>query len=186
MAADVDIANEALVLIGDQPILTIDDTSDRGKACKKLYPGMRDALLRAHPWRFSLKRVVLSKLVDVPAFGFAAQYQLPVDFLRQWDLIFDADNMPWTIEGGKVLTDSSTCKLLYASRVEDVGIFDTMFTRVLSRQLAAELAISIKGNQQLSQYLTQLAMSILGEAIATDSMEQTPRQLISDDLTVLR
>lgn len=57
--AEVDIANQALDLLDEGPITALSDTSGRAKWLSRNYATTRDALLRAHPWKFSIKRRVL-------------------------------------------------------------------------------------------------------------------------------
>jgi hypothetical protein len=202
MPSDADIVSDALVLLGDSPILSLDDTSDRASACKQLYPRVREAVLRAHPWKFAQKRVALAQTLTPPAFGYAFSYQLPVDFLRLvefWaedssgSIVMSSDtwgsvltNFRFTREGQQILTDSASCSIRYVAKVTDPNLFDSLFVSALSARMAAELAQPITSNATLMQTMLKLYEAKIQEARTVDSQEQTPDQLVSDVLTRVR
>lgn len=186
MPSEADICSDALVLLGDSPILSLDDTSDRASACKQLYPRVRDAVLRAHPWKFAQKRAALAQTVTPPAFGYAFSYQLPVDFLRLIEFVGDRRDVPFTHEGQLVLTDSPQCMIRYVAKVEDPNLFDSLFVSALSARMAAELAQPITSQSSLMQTMLRLYEAKIQEARTVDSQEQTPDQLVSDVLTRVR
>lgn len=53
----VDICNEALQELGEQEIALLTDSNKRAEACNRIYTVLRDRLLKAHPWKFALRRV---------------------------------------------------------------------------------------------------------------------------------
>jgi hypothetical protein len=61
MATSVDIANMALSLIGSANKLTVLDGTgnEENRQCYLHYESTRDAMLRAHPWNFAIKRTKL-------------------------------------------------------------------------------------------------------------------------------
>lgn len=61
MASSVDIANMALSLIGSANRLTVLDGTgnEENRQCYLHYETVRDAMLRAHPWNFAVKRTRL-------------------------------------------------------------------------------------------------------------------------------
>src|SRR5438132_4347236 len=64
--ADVTIASDALVMLGEAPIASFDDVSDAAAVMKRLYPQARDATLRSHPWNFAMVRHTLAALTAYP------------------------------------------------------------------------------------------------------------------------
>lgn len=58
--SDVDIVNNALLLLGDNTIVALSDATDRARLANGIYPTARDALLRVHPWNFARSRAVLN------------------------------------------------------------------------------------------------------------------------------
>lgn len=95
--SDTDIANQALILLGAQPINSLNDSSNQGVSVKTLYFAARDGLLRDIPWSFARKQVALSQLQAIPVnldilpnvngagnIVYTGAYALPNDFLRMY------------------------------------------------------------------------------------------------------
>lgn len=59
----VEIANNALTVVGTRRITALSDTSKEGRVCNDNYDISRKACLRLHPWNFAVKRVVLTATV---------------------------------------------------------------------------------------------------------------------------
>lgn len=59
----VEIANNALTIIGTRRITSLSDTSKEGRACNDNYDICRKACLRLHPWNFAVKRTIFTATV---------------------------------------------------------------------------------------------------------------------------
>ena len=57
MLTELDICNEALTSIGENPIVALDDSSKASRLCVLKYASKRDYLLRKYAWNFAKKRV---------------------------------------------------------------------------------------------------------------------------------
>lgn len=57
----VQIVNRALAELGQNPITTIDDDIRTARFAKQAWAGLRDELLRLHPWNFAIKRITLGE-----------------------------------------------------------------------------------------------------------------------------
>ena len=55
----VDVVNQALRLIGDQPITALTDATERADRCESIYATTRDQMMMMHPWNFAMVRTVL-------------------------------------------------------------------------------------------------------------------------------
>ena len=77
------ICSNALLMLGAQTVASTSDGTDRSTLAANLYESARDSVLRSHPWNCATKRVVLAPDSAAPAFGYAAQFALPSDFLLQ-------------------------------------------------------------------------------------------------------
>jgi hypothetical protein len=175
MASDVDICNLALNLLGAESIQNISppDDNDRAKACAAFFPQSRDAVLRAHEWRFAIRRQELNKDTPPnPISGYAYQYVLPTDpyCLRVLDLN-DDDTLDWVVEGRRLLTDESTAKIKYVSRVTDTGYFDPLFVDALAARLAMDLSMVITKSQKVLQAMATLYDYRIAEAKAMNVIE---------------
>ncbi len=81
MPSETEIASNALTKLGAQSITSIaDDDTQRARLCRSYYPNVRDAALRAYPWRCATVRRNLAVEDDTPVGDdWAHQFQLPVD-----------------------------------------------------------------------------------------------------------
>ena len=165
----VQIVNNALVKIGANAILTLTEDSEAARAANLIYEQVRDACIRDHVWNFAVNRVELAQNSGAPAFGFAYQYNVPSDCLR----VLQMENMDmfYKIEGGKLLTDEGTAKILYLARVEDVNLFDAMFVEALSARLAAELSVTLSESNTLYSNMMEMYQRKILDARSMDAQE---------------
>jgi len=121
----VSICNNALLLIGCNPITSLTDGNKAANACNLVFDRTLDTLLRMHLWNFAVTRATLASEVTAPAFGYANSYPLPADYIRLVGL--EDHSMVYKIESGKLLTDSDVVNLIYIARIEDVTKYDPLF-----------------------------------------------------------
>ena len=180
MASDTEICNVALSKIGEDAILNLLEDSRAGRACNLVYNPLRQAVLRAHKWNFAIERVALAQLVTTPVYGFAYEYQLPSDFLKLIGTSWDAYNdVKYKIEGLKVRTDAGTFSITYVRDLTDVGAFDSLFREALSTRIAAELAIRIVEDLDLSQAKMSEYEDRLSEAKSGDAQDDMTDEFIT-------
>ena len=79
---ETDIANMALIMLGQQPITSLDDSNNRAVLANKRLADVRDSVLRAHPWNSAVMRASLTADGTAPTWGFDKRYALPADFVR--------------------------------------------------------------------------------------------------------
>lgn len=171
----VDICNNALIRIGSKTITSLTDGDKVANSCNTVYERTRDTLLRMHLWNFAMKRTQLASEQAAPAFGFSYSYPLPSDFIRVKQL--DESDDPYKIEAGKLLTDASTVKLIYVSRIEDVAQFDPLFTEALVLLLAINLSYILIGSNGREASLKEELNKTLFLAKQVDGQDDTPDQL---------
>jgi len=197
MPSVVDICNEAMDLLGAATITALTENSKEARLCNRRFETVRDAVLRAHPWNAALTRASLAKDADAPAFGFSSQFTLPTDpyclrVLSFWNKNVDSDvaaydsQVMFKIEGRKVLSNESTCKITYIARVTDTETYDPLLSSTIAHKLAAETAYAITGSTSVSQSINQLYELRLREARSIDAMEGIPDKLIADDFINIR
>lgn len=186
MSADVDIVNAALVKLGEQTIASLSEDVKPARLASFIYADVRDAVLRAHPWNFALKRALLAASTAAPTWGYVYAYNLPADpdyCLRA--LTVNGENQysgKWKVEGRQILTDlGAPLKLLYISRATVVDDWDALFREALSARLAAELAEPLGKATSLQEAMVRLYGDKLGEARSSDGQEGVP-DLIEADL----
>lgn len=174
----VQIVNNALVKIGANAILTLTEDSEAARAANLIYEQVRDACIRDHVWNFAVNRLELAQNSVAPAFGFAYQYNVPSDCLRV--LQMEDVDMFYKIEGGKLLTDEGTAKILYLARVEDVNLFDAMFVEALSARLAAELSVTLSESNTLYSNMMEMYQRKVADARSMDAQESGYLEVVAD------
>ena len=174
----VQIVNNALVKIGANAILTLTEDSEATRAANLIYEQIRDTCIRDHVWNFAVNRIELAQNSTAPAFEFSYQYNLPSDCLRV--LQMENMDMVYQIEGGKLLTNEGTAKILYLARVEDVNLFDSMFVEALSARIAAELAVTLAESNTLYSNMMEMYNRKIADARSMDAQESGYREIIAD------
>lgn len=178
------IANRALQILGDKPVLDISDNSPRAKACNRAYDPVRRAELRAHAWNFARKRVVLAPDSAEPAFDFAYQYSLPADCVR---ILPQNEDCDWTPEGGKILTDDGdTLNLIYIRDVTAVAEFDALFDEAIAAKIAKEICEEITGSTTKWEQCDIAYKEAIREARRINAFEQPAQTLPVDDWLIAR
>jgi|TARA_B100000575_G_C22933265_1_gene540695 hypothetical protein len=169
MASIVDICNGALNQLGASTIITLTEDSKNARLCNARFTQIRDSVFRSHPWNSLQKRVELAADSDTPAWGFTSQFTLPADCLRVLTILdFDSD---YKIEGRKILTDNSSMKILYVSRVTDPNEYDELLRETLSAALAADIAYAVTSSNPVAKNMYDLFQQKLKEARFVDSTE---------------
>ena len=169
MASTVDICNGALNQLGATTILSLTEDSKNARLCNSRYTQVRDGVFRSHPWNCLQKRVELAADTTAPAWGFSYAYTLPSDCLRLLRIL-DYDSN-YKVEGRKILSNTSSMKILYVARVTDPNEYDELLRETLSAALGADIAFGITSNNQTSQNMYQLFQEKLRDARFVDSTE---------------
>lgn len=168
------ICNEALALLGADPLTSWDEANDRKRLCAALYEPTRDAVLRAHPWNFAVARAAIAPLQDAPAFGFSAYFPFPADLLR----LLEVDGTDeFQVEGRGILCDAAALNIRYVSRIEDVSKYDSMFCSALAAFLAAKMAYPITKSNTTAQTMLELYKGIIVPAKSVDAQENPAKTM---------
>lgn len=184
MPSKTEIANRALQLLGDQPVLDITDNNKRAKACDRAYDPVRRAELRKNAWNFAKRRVVLAPDTAAPAFGATYQYTAPADLLR---ILRDIDRRDWEPEGGKILTDDGpSINLRYIADATDAAAFDALFAEMLSASIAMSICETITGSSTKLQDAQRAYGEALAEAKKLNAFEQPAQGFPADDWLLAR
>lgn len=139
------IANRAFILLGStERIASIDDPSPLALQVKDLWHESRRQVLVAHPWNCAIRRARLNRAGSAPAFGYAAQFQLPADCLRwlPW-MDGDCDWFDGEEEGGFLLSDAAgPLNIRYIADIEDVTRWSPHVQLLMAYRLAWDLCES--------------------------------------------
>lgn len=194
LPSQIDVANLALVKLGDTQIVTFEDDSPHARVIKLVYPRVVDTVLRAHRWRFATRQATLALLTGAPTWRYGYRFQLPTDpfCLRVTRVSSDVDAAPtprdagnavWEIQGRELLSNDSTVTIEYIARITDPQQWDALFLEAVTERLAAELAIPITSTPSLRTSLLQTYLLKVQDARTYDGMEGAPE--VVDDTTLL-
>lgn len=187
MPSEIEICNLALVAIGDTTITSLDEATKRANVCKLWYPISRDATLRAHPWNFAEKRASLVRIAgETPVMDFSYLFQLPADCLKVRRLSDAQYDVPYRIEGDRLLCDDPTASILYTFREINPQAYDGLFVEAFVYRLASNIAYPIRQDLNLADAMLKISQMKLSEAKGVDAQEGTPEQIVADDLSRVR
>ncbi len=186
MATEVSICSNALRRLGDDPITSLLDDTERARLCNAFYEPVRDAVLRTHPWNFAIERQSLSQLSTAPLFEYSFQYVLPTDPYCLKVLGMEYSDYEYKIEGRKLLTDEGSAKIKYIAKITDASQFDALFIEVLTARIAAELAYPVTGSNSLSKQFWEIYNMKLSEARSCDGSEGVIDGIEADTFTGFR
>jgi hypothetical protein len=174
---ELDLVNNALLLLGAAPINSFEDVGDAVTLVKTRFPFLRDAMLASAHWSFAKKRAQLVELTDesataqTPLWEYAHAYILPDDCLRVLET--DLDRVAWKREGRYIVTDSDSVAILYLARIVDVNLWPPDVHEAFSAHLAADIAYSLTKKEELQKQMFDLAEFRMSEARANDGQEGT-------------
>lgn len=178
----VDVANQALNLIGADSITSFDESTVTARRIKSVYDTSRKALLRLHPFQCATKRVKLSPLSESPDFEYSHQFQLPDDLIR----IINTNIEDYTVETDRVLANSDRLNLVYVFNNQNEETYDSLFTECLILYIAYKISNSTSGSQSTSDSYYQQCQALLQEARAVQAQEVPSQQFFNDqDYTII-
>lgn len=170
MPSVTDIANMALTELGADLIADIGQATGHAKTCHVRYDGVRDEVLRAHPWACARRRFSLPARSEAPEYGFRFAYTLPtLPFCLR--VIRLEDSGPWTVEGRLILTDApAPLRGIYIARIDESD-FDASLTRAVSLRLASSIAYRITQSAAMKQACDKMYEDALREARSVNAQE---------------
>lgn len=180
--------NSALIKIGAERISTAGDQNNRARLVSEQYPKIRDALLRAHPWKFAIRRVVLAPVADAdidpdndlwPEFTYV--YQLPSDVARVLGLIDKSYQEIWDVEDQYLLANTSPLAIRYVKQITDVTKFDDSFCEVLAWAIATDIAFALTGKEALAADAEKKYKFELSQARSFNAQQGSVKRVISDE-----
>jgi len=170
----VEICSNALLLLGDSPISSFDDGSDRATLASNLWANARKSLLRAHPWNCAKARVNLAPEGDTPDFDWSYQFVMPSDLLRVLFVGQLDEPDDYVIEGRRILADENPLYITYVYDNTDVASWDAMLVQVAEVYMAARMAYAITKSAAMRDSMYQEYASLLKMAKAVDGQEEPP------------
>lgn len=193
MASDVDHVNNALVLLRAAPIASFTDDADRAQSAKLIYETTRASVIAEYPWRGFMKKVQLGLLTDAPLNEFTNAHQMPSDIVGNTFALYNstAQNVSPVLHfrqfERQILSNEDPLYMDYKALVNEAE-WPAYFTQLMIYELCWKLALTIKGDQGLSDHWVGIARGTpseggkggyFGVATHTDAMGTMP-QRVSD------
>lgn len=194
MASVVEICNRALSNIGNsRSINSLTEASKEAGECSLHYESCRDAVLADFDWNFATKRVALAD-TGTPPPDWSYAYRYPTDCLRITEIMVPGVRNPTAEQriqyetgtdsdgtGKLIYTDQPEAWLKYVMRIEDVNMFDPIFSEALAWRLAAAINMALTGNADLgNNALSMYGRTILSAGSHSMNESQEPVQPESD------
>ncbi len=185
MYTDVELCSKALLKLGIPGITSFSEPRAEAEVAGQLYPMVRDALLAAHPWSFTVAQAELVRDDATRPGDFAYAYFLPSDMLRSISAGTGGRGrgLVFRIRGDRLVTDAPRVTLTYQRRVPE-SAFPAFFANALIARLAAEFALPLTEAEGRASTLRRLAEAELKLARLIDSQQATPRRV--EDFTLIR
>lgn len=196
MTERVDIMNQALTLLGEDPITSPADENARARVMSIHYEPCRDATLEAYEWSFAKRRFIPARSATPPAWGWQYRFELPSWCLRVIDVERDVRFSPGFYdqevprrnqaiheqEGRFLLTDE---EVLYCTGIESIkeeGRYSPLYRQALAANLAMMAALALTESNAKQERAATLFASLIAAAKTADSKQGSTRRLRSNRL----
>ena len=185
IVTEVSVINDALALLGAGTISSRTENTEAARVANRIFDTNRDAVLRAHPWNFAIKRASLANTGTTPTFTYDYAFTIPSDCLRVLGVTEDidgteTDDVPHKIEQGEILCDESSIYVMYIFREDNPENWDAKFAEALSAKLAFKMSYSLTQSLPLQEQMKKYWEQTLSEARSFDGMEGTMDAFIVD------
>lgn len=182
MASDIDIASNALQMIGAGSISSFDDPGAGAAVAKALYEDLLTALLTDTYWRFAMKKQSLNQLSQTPLNEFQFAYQIPTDSLkieRIYPRIF------YKIYRDLIYTNASSIEIDYAFR-PDTTLLPSYFVLAFTYKLASEFSLAVTDKEGKAALYEGKHDKALAKAFAADAMQHPQTPIVDSPFTDVR
>ena len=171
MSSAVSICSNALLLLGDKPIASLTENTDRALLCGNLWPQVRDQILRAHPWACSRVTVTLASEATAYSFDWDYSYLLPGDCMRVLQVGTRGERPEYEIQGRRVLTDISSLPLVYQKQLDDPTQWDAAMVDAACAEMVSRLAYPITKSASLAELMDGKARVAMRQARAVNGQD---------------
>ena len=184
MATSIDICSNALILIGDSPIASFNDTGSGAQAAANLYSETYRQVLSEHPWSFATKEQQLSRLSAQPddETGYRYAFQLPSDMVRLWRLFPQSD---YDIVGALLYSNETELIARYIYQVTETSLPPHM-VKTIEYRMASDFAMLVTEDVQKAQYYDQKYLDMLTRAKSIDSQGRPQHRIVDSPFTDVR
>jgi len=172
----LDVANMALGILVEAPILSLDDNNKAARLLNLHYETTRQSELIKHPWVFAIFRVDLAADGSTPTsdeYGYG--YTVPDDALRVLPLTDNGEasgiRIPFKQEGLLILTNYSGPRIIrYIGNMTDPADWDPLFVEAFAARLAMKVAMPLTNKPSVLQGAQLVYNEAISEARRVNSI----------------
>ena len=185
-ASLTDVANDALGLIGEDPIAGLDDGTTKANRCNVFLLPLVDDVLRRHDWNCAHFLATLA-LTTAPAFGYTNAFQLPGDpYCLRVLTLNQSEQITWKVRGRTLHTDDSVAEIEFTGRVSDPTLWDSTLYQAMIYCLASKLAGAILHDPKMQTVMYQTYEQIMLEGTTIDSQEGSQDAYSAPEFVLVR
>jgi len=194
MASLITLCNEALSTIAAGQIASLTEDSLEARECKRWAATILEEMADWTGWSSLIRRVTMASVTNDRASEWLYAYAPPADMADPLDIretenaardlppyglgtypLQDASPIPFTYEGGVIYTNIPTAILVYSGNAFDLGTMKPLVRRAFVTELAFRVALPIKKDARLAQYLQGIARQARNEAISDEENKNPQR-----------
>lgn len=181
--SDVSICNIALIALGEDPIVSLQDNSKPAILCNARYGDIRRAVLEANQPGCAKTEASLALSATVTSQEYDNVYGLPAGFLRLVNII-GIDSPVYEIKNGYLYINDTNAPLWinYIIDLQDASVFTPTLVHTIAYSIVVEIGPAI--TQDTAR--VQLAMSMLADKAETQrlssSQQASPKEWDEDVL----
>jgi len=203
MFSKLDIWNLALAMIRAKLVQSENEDSLEAQHCRLHYPSVIASLLEGpHDWGFATRRMVLNAVTNDRDAEWLYAYGLPADMASPTFVLPDLDGLglgvpiplpgnpyfevwstlreqlaaPYIIENGVLYTNAENASLGYITSEIEPGAIPAKLVDAIAAELAARLAMPVKGDKKLRDEYRNEAEGLRQRAMADDANRQPMSQ----------
>lgn len=203
MADKIQIINNGLRALAEQPINALDEGSETANIISDIYDIELEAEIRDFPYTWAQRTVELAEISSETPPDYGYVFQLPADYLNMvelidlttgatvyyWDNVYTFTNVrsqQWEVREGKLYINASSISIKYTVLEEDTSKWDATFARAFSYRLAMTAGPSITESEQAIQRVERLYYNEIRKARANSASERRRQSRLSEDYLNMR
>jgi len=172
VAEPVSICNRALMFLGVNNIISLQDDTKEARACSMVFYECFWEFLGEADWSFATKTRKLTATGEAPDdTDYTYEFELPTDFLRALQNTGETvkETVKWELVGNKIYANENPITLTYIHGTITVMDMQAKARAALAYLIASQIAISLTGNPQLATLAYELYQKTLIDVLAADA-----------------
>lgn len=183
-----EIANKALTLVGANPIVSLEDSSQNARVVNRVYELALKSILSEAPWVFALRRSLLAQTTDVPGWYDTNEtyvYAMPNECIR----VFRTNDREaiWRVVGSTIISDTSGLGVEFVYYNNSPSTYTASFVEAFSDKLCSDIAFMIVNSKTVAEnFLEKYEKVSLAKAMAENAQVGAPDYMWDDEWTLAK